>query len=325
MKKTALIVLVMLLVSASVFAATSTLYNKYGNIIKTGEYTIKGTVYTMDSNGNKKGSGSNLVVAEHNGSYYMEVEESGQKMRIIIQAGKYYMIDDSGKTIISMIFEEGDDEDTVDFPVNYNITKSGSGRFDGMNLSYETTNDDGTETTYWYSGNTLYAMESKESDGTRSAFFISTFEQKVDPSLFNLPADYEVVDMSGFGSFLGGMDGSSGSDEDWAAALAGIDWDSLFADTDWSNSSWDDSDWGYSNDYDPHYYAFGLLMGLTSAQARAFEESMNSFNNIDWLELNYYYDSDTDRYDLQGTQLSDAAYIGSYDLDKINNLIKKFK
>ena len=77
MKKILAIILVALLAASCVFAATSTKFTKYGNIFKSGEYTLRGTTYMVTSSGTKTGTGSPLVVAEHKGSYYMEVTSDG--------------------------------------------------------------------------------------------------------------------------------------------------------------------------------------------------------------------------------------------------------
>ena len=319
MKKTVLLILILLLSASFAFAATSTKYTKYGNIVKSGEYTIKGTVYQIDKSGSRTGSGSPFLLAQHAGDIYMESEENGNKVRLLIQNGKYHMISDAEKTIMTITLDE--DGMTFLFPSAYNVTKSGSGRFDGKSMSYEVSNDDGNEITYWYNGSNLYAMQSKDDYGDLSAVIISSFEQKVDSSLFRLPSGYETLDMSNLFADWGWDDSSYDydsydsydsydyGDSDWLSSLGDIDWDNLF-------SGWDNT---------PHYYAFGLAMGLNSQQARAFETSMNTLNSIDWSTMNNYYNSDTDRYDFSGTSLTSAASISSSDQTNIRKITDAFK
>lgn len=324
MKKALTLILIALLCIASVAAATSTKFNKYASTFKSGEYTVKGSFYELNSSGNKTGGASPITIAMHAGQYYMEIITNGESAKMILKDGKLYIIADSEKMVMILPGDDEEADSLVKIPTTFDYSKSGNGRLDGKSLYYETLNDSNTsESTYWYNGNDLYAIQIKD-DVSDSAIFIDSITQKVDSSLFVIPTSYETMDLSEMASWFGDYGSSSsdyGSDEDWAAALAGIDWDSLFSDSDRSS----DSDWDWDYDDEPHYYAFGILMGLSNAQASAFEDMMYAFSTIEWDELNNYYDSDSNKYDLKGTSLTDAAYIGSYDLDYIRKLINKFK
>ncbi len=263
----------------------------------------------------------------HAGQYYMDITADGENVKMILKDGKLYVIADSEKMVMVLPGDDEEAESMVQIPSAFDYSKSGNGRLDGKSLYYETLSGvTAVEETYWYNGSDLYAIQMKEAEAD-SAIFIDSIAQRVDSSLFNIPSNYEVMDLSDMGSWFNDLDTSSSydssSDSDWMAALEGVDWNSLFTDSDWSSDSDDWSSWDY--DDEPHYYAFGILMGLSNAQASAFEDIMYAFSTIEWDELNNYYDSDSNKYDLKGTSLTDAAYIGSYDLDYIKKLINKFK
>lgn len=322
MKRTLAIILVAILAAFCVFAATSTKFTKYGNIFKSGEYTLKGTSYMVTESGNKTGTGNPVVVAEHAGDYYLETSDSNETIRILIQKDAYYMISDSDKTIISMTYEEGDDEDLVKFPVTYEVQSSGNAKLDGKSYYYEKTKEtDGTISTYWYNGSTLYAIQNAE-----SIIYITSVEQKVDASLFTLPTGYDVMDLTDLFGSLFSMD-SSDDYSDWYSSGSGWDnWDSYTGDG-WTYDSsssnwWDDYDWDY--DDEPHYYDFGKLMGLNDKQASEFNKAMLAMEEISWGTLNEYY-TDNYTYDLKGQKLGDVLYMNDETLALIQKLVNMFK
>ena len=320
MKKTFALIIIGLVLVMAVCAATSTKFTKYGNIFKSGEYVLKGTSYSMSASGTKTGTGSPLLVAEHAGQYYMEATEGGESMRALIQDGKIYFISDAEKSIMTMTSDGNDD--VTEFPTSYEVQSSGKANLDGKSYNYEKAKEtDGTLTTYWYNGNDLYAIQSS---GT--IIYIDSISQKPDASLFKLPTGYTTMDLSSLFSDWGSSDDSWGdwgssddyssgdysySDDDWSAALAGIDWENLFG------------DWDF--DYGPHYYAFGILMGLNSTQAKAFDDAMSAFNDVSWDTLNDYYDSSSDKYDLKGQRLSGILQIDNDTMKMIQNLTDRFK
>ena len=332
-KRIALVVLGLLLVAA-VFAATSTKFTKYGNIFKSGEYTLKATVYEVDSKGNKTGTGYPLVVAEHAGDYYMEATDAGEAIKVIITGGKMNMISDSEKSIMVMALDGMDDSDTVNFPDTLNVTSSGNGKLDNKSLYYEKAPDaDGIVSTYWYNGNDLYAIQTDD-----SIMYINSIAQKADSSLFVIPTGYEVMDMSDMFSMFGDMDYSTdysyGDDYDWEAALAGIDWEALLGDSSsWDN--WDDysgDDWSYDSSYDwydddydysPNYYCLGRYLGLTDSQAEEFSTAMTAIEYMNWGTVNTYATNGT--FDFKGQKLEDVAYLAGYEMTAIKKLVEGFK
>ena len=322
MKKTLAIILVAVLVASCAFAATSTKFTKYGNIFKSHEYTLKGTSYEMGSNGSKTGTGSPVYVSEHAGSYYMEVSAEGESMRILIMDGKYYLISDSDKSVISMAYEEGDD-DIMTFPSSYEVLGSGNGKLDGKSYYYENAKDaDGIISTYWYNGNDLFAIQSVD-----SIIYIESVSQKADASKFAVPQGYDVIDMSDLASLFSGLgdddysnwysDSSSSSWDNWDS-YTGDGWTYDSSSSNW----WDDYDWDY--DDEPHYYDFGILMGLNDKQASEFNKAMLAMEEISWGTLNEYY-TDNYTYDLKGQKLGDVLYMNDETLAMIQKLVNMFK
>lgn len=332
-KRIALVVLGLLLVAA-VFAATSTKFTKYGNIFKSGEYTLKATTYELDSKGNKTGTGFPVIVAEHAGDYYMEATEDGQTLKIIITGGKMNMISDAEKSIMVMSLDGMEDSDTIDMPETVDVLSSGNDKLDGKTYYYEKAKaPDGTVSTYWYNGNDLYAIQSVD-----SIMYINSLTQKPDASLFEVPSGYEVMDMSALFSMFGDMgtddySSSSGDDYDWEAALAGVDWSALLGDSsswdnwdDYSGDSWtydSSSDYGWDYDSSPNYYCLGRYLGLTDSQADEFSTAMYAIQYLDWGTLDTYVTNGT--YDFKGKKLEDVAYLASYEMTALKKLVEGFK
>ena len=319
MKKAISILVFCLVLVAALCAVTTNRYTKYGNIFKTGEYTLKATAYDLDAKGNRTGSGSPMTIAGHAGWYFIEAEDGGQTMRVVVRDGKVYMISDSEKSIMVMTFEGMDDLDVVEMPHSIDTTSSGTGKLDGKSYYYEKATDtDGLPVTYWFSGNELYAIQSES-----TVIYITSITQKADASLFDIPTGYQVYDMSDLSSLFSdsSWDSSWDSDYDWDWDFSGdsedFDWSSIFGDLDWSG------DWGL---YDiPHYYALGILLGLNSKQARDFEDSMTALSGFDWDSLNDYYDAENDRYNLGGMKLDDIVYMDKADIELVKKMVERFK
>ncbi len=317
MKRTLAIILVAVLVASCAFAATSTKFTKYGNIFKSGEYTLKGTSYEMGSNGSKTGTGSPVYVSEHAGSYYMEVSAEGESMRILIMDGKYYLISDSDKSVISMAYEEGDD-DIMTFPSSYEVLGSGNGKLDGKSYYYENSKDaDGIISTYWYNGNDLYAIQSVD-----SIIYIESVTQKADASKFAVPQGYDVIDMSDLASLFSGL-----GDDDYSSwysdssSSSWDNWDSYTGDG-WTYDS-TDSWWDDDTDYSPNYYALGQYFGLTESQAEDFETAMYAVQYMDWGTLNEYVTNG--KFDFKGKKLESLTDLASYEITALQKLVQGFK
>ena len=315
MKKTLMLILTALLVASCVFAATSTKFTKYGNIFKSGEYTLKGTSFTLDSKGNKTGTGAPLTVAEHAGSYYVEAYSEGESFKVLMQDGKYYMISDADKLIMTLPYEEGDEEEYVTFASSYNVQSSGNAKLDGKNYYYEKAKEtDGTITTYWYNGNDLYAIQTAE-----AITYISSLTAKADASLFKLPTNYEVMDLSDMASLFGDW-----STDDWYSDSSDYSWDNWdsYTGDGWTYDSSDDW-WDDGLDYSPNYYALGQYFGLTAAQAEEFSEAMYAIQYMDWGTLNEYVSNG--KFDFKGKSIEQITDLASYELTAIKKLVQGFK
>ena len=314
MKKTLAIILTALLVASCVFAATSTKFTKYGNIFKSGEYTLKGTSYGFDSKGNKTGTGSPIVVAEHAGSYYVEAYSEGESFKVLMQDGKYYMISDADKLVMVMPYEEGDEAEYMSFPASYDVQSSGNAKLDGKNYYYEKTKEtDGTISTYWYNGSDLYAIQTAE-----SIVYITSVTTKADASLFKLPTNYEVMDLSDLASLFGDF-----SADDWYSDDSSSSWDNWDS-YDWGDWSYDSSDYGWDDlDYSPNYYALGQYFGLTESQAEEFSEAMYAIQYMDWGTLNEYVSNG--KFDFKGKPIEQITDLASYELTALKKLVQGFK
>lgn len=311
MKKTLLLIVLVVLCAGMVFAAPSTRFTKYGNIFKTGEFTVKASACEMDDSGNRVGQTSPVTIAMRAGEYYMESADEGVSVRIILKSdGKLYMIEDNSK---SMMILPAEGEDLMKFPASIDYTKSGFAKFDGRALYYETVKEDDKETTYWFNGYDLYAIQEK-SEFMNSSVFITSVTQKADASLFVLPVGYETMDLSTLADSLSSAFETTEIPEespagDWLSSLEDIDWETFFAEY----------------DSEPHYYAFAVMMGLSDSQARNFEQTIEAFNNIDWSALNECYDKDSGRYDLKGKTLANAGQVSVSEAMKIQQMMDKFK
>lgn len=207
MKKALLFIVVVLFCATFVFAATSTKFTKYGNIFKTGDFTIKGINCTINEAGNREGDSLPVTIALKNGEYLMESIVDGNKAGVLFKNdGKLYMYDEKEK--MAMIMPIGS-ETMMQFPPVFVYTKNGNGKFDGKNLYYETLIEGDKQTIYWYSGNDIYAIQEKGPE-ENYAIFISSITPKADPSLFVLPKDYEILDMNDLMSLL---------DSSWAQSM----------------------------------------------------------------------------------------------------------
>ena len=308
MKKTIVLFAVLLLCIDMLFAATSTRFTKYGKIFNTGEYTLKGQVQDFDSNGNAVGEAKPMLMVMSDGNMYIESIENGEKARIIYSTeGSMSIISDAEKSVLTISGDQSESNMAERFTAVVQYETSGTERFNGKSLYFEKhTDEDGYITKYWYNGNDLYAIQTIVNDpdlASNSAIIIESLEQKADKSLFKIPEDYTVTDLASlFSSFT-----DTSSDSSWE-----FDWDADDGDIDW--------DWMWT----PHYYEFGLLMGLNEKQAQEFSDAMDSFGYIDWGSMNDYLD-ENGRYNIKGTTVQEINYLDSEQFENIKKLIDKFK
>ena len=199
MKKSLLTIIIIVLCVGIAFAATSTKFTKYGNIFKTGEFTIKGINCNIDASGNRDGEALPVTIAIRSGEYLMESIVDGSKTGVLFKNdGNLYMYDEKEKMVMILPFGS---ETMMQFPPVFVYSKNGNAKFDGKNLYYETIVDEDKQTIYWYNGNDLYAIQEKGPE-ENYAIFISSISPKAEASLFQIPEGYEVMDMNSLMSFL---------------------------------------------------------------------------------------------------------------------------
>ncbi len=314
MKKKLLLIVMVILAMGMVFAATSTKFTKYANIFKSGEYTFKCTVYPTNPNGTKTGDSYPMTVAKHAGEYYMSTSAQGMTMKVVIKNdGSVYMINDTDKTV--MVVPQGGDTEVFELPTTFIYSKNGNGKLDGKSLYYEVQSDE-DDIVYWYNGNNLYAIQ-KEDDDDGAIMMIESIVQKADASLFEIPSGYEIYDMSSMFSASYETTAVDADDYDWEKALSDIDWNEVMDSAEWTTTE--------DHDDDEHYYAFGVLMGLSDAKAQAFEEMMRALDDIEWENMNRYYDYSNDRYDMKASDLGSVNYISSWTVENIQKMMRLFK
>ena len=233
---------------------------------------------------------------------------------VVEKDGKYYLISDSDKSVISMAYEEGDD-DIMTFPSSYEVLGSGNGKLDGKSYYYENSKDaDGIISTYWYNGNDLYAIQNVD-----SIIYIESVTQKADASKFAVPQGYDVIDMSDLASLFGDF-----SSDDWYSDDSSSSWDNWdsYTGDGWTYDS-SDSWWDDDTDYSPNYYALGQYFGLTEAQAEEFSTAMYAVQYMDWGTLNEYVTSG--KFDFKGKKLENFTDLASYEITALQKLVQGFK
>ena len=311
MKKTLSVALLLVVLAGALFAATSTRYDKYLKIFTSGEYTLKGTVYEYDENGKKSDAASPVTLAEHAGGIYIQTTVGGAVSKAIIKDGLYYMISDEEKSILTMPMEGSESEDILVSKTAPDVKSSGNGKLDNKSLFYEKYNNaDDDEVTLWYEGNNLYAIQSP-----LSILYIQSVEQKADASLFVIPQDYTVMDLSALFADMFTMeddsyssDTSSSTDEEDS-----FDWSSLFG------------DWDMDFDGTERYKELGMAFGLTEKQAEDFESEMFALSYVWWSEVNEFYDEEKGKYTFTEQQFKDASDLDDDDMKNIRSLINRFR
>ena len=310
MKKALTVALMLLVLAFALFAATSTRYEKYLKIFTSGEYTLKGTLYEFDEDGKKPEAGSPVVLAEHEGGIYIQTTDGPAVQKAIIKDGTYYMIDDESKSILSMASEGEESEEILVSKTAPEVTSSGNGKLDDRSLYYEkyrNANDD--EVTTWYDGNNLYAIQNP-----LYILYIQSVEQKADASLFVIPQDYTVMDLSAlFADMFSMEDDSNSYDTSYSTDDEEYDWSSMLG------------DWDMDFDGTERYKELGMAFGLTEQQAEEFEKEMFAFSYVWWSEVNEYYDEEKGKYTFTEQQFKDASYLDDDDMKNIRSLINRFR
>ena len=124
----------------------------------------------------------------------------GNTTRIINKDKKTYMIMDSEKMVMVTPLHEQKQVGTETGNMTY--VSSGTAEFRGKNLPFEEYSDSkaakDTKIRYFYDGNKLVGIRSIMS-GLTSDMEILALDQNIPGNVFDIPAAYQVMDMSSFG------------------------------------------------------------------------------------------------------------------------------
>lgn len=167
---------------------------KYVNIIKSGKFYMEATI------SGAKGT-STMKMAKNGGQMGMSaVLPDGTQAGLVSKDGKNHIIDHANKIIMVTSAEVAASAsnmpaETLDTE-GLTYVKSGTGSFLGKNLPYdEYRSASGAVTRFYLNGDKLAGMEAVSDDRT-DVYEITTLSQSIPAELFNLPADYQVFDLS---------------------------------------------------------------------------------------------------------------------------------
>ena len=128
----------------------------------------------------------------------------GATTRIINKDKKTYMIMDSEKTVMVMPFQEQNQAGTETAGMVF--VSSGTADFRGKTLPYEEYSDSKaakeTKVRYFFDGNKLAGIRNIMS-GVTMDIEILALDQNIPANVFDIPAGYQVTDMSSFGAGFG--------------------------------------------------------------------------------------------------------------------------
>ena len=178
----------------------SPLYYEFGKVTSTIPCTLVMTM--VDSDGKENGTAA--VTMESLSRIGISTNAEGQDMRIIMDNGTYYMISDTEKSALFYSLS-GDEKASMEeemanamkFTASFDFDKaefsSGTETFMGESLKYETVDDGSAKATLYFdpaTGRARYIVS--EGQTVR----IDDYFTGTDSSLFDIPADYEMTDLS---------------------------------------------------------------------------------------------------------------------------------
>lgn len=298
MRKALLIAILVTLTIGSIFAATSERYTAYGNIVKSGTYTLTGTIYPANERGKITGDGVPITIAAQNGAYYMSTTVRGLPFKVLMRSyATALLLDDSTLTATPA---DPDDLDLIYLPTTFNYSRTGKGKLNDVSLTYEI-NQAEDDCVYWYSGNTLYAIQEKDDD-EGYILVVSSLVPSSDPTLFEVPSTY-------YGQTPSYPTTTTSQPSGYATNVTNPNFTPNY----------------YNDDDDEHFYAFALMMGLTDTAARRFSDMMTAFEQLEWEDLNRYYDPVSQLYYPNGLALSSLGNVPTWTADTITQMMTLFK
>jgi len=120
----------------------------------------------------------------------------GEETRTVIRDGNYYVISDTKRTVM-IVDIPADDMPEKDDMSSYNYIGSGSDTFNGATHNYdEYTGSNGIRIFYFIDGGKLIGIRSIVNDYLLD-MMVTQLDGNVPDSVFEIPKDYAVTDMTG--------------------------------------------------------------------------------------------------------------------------------
>jgi len=174
------------------------LYKKYHRMVENGTFLM---VFTTDDSdlGDKP-----VTVAMKNGSVVVDTMLQGIRVRMIYDAKKNqnFMLVPAFRCYTELTEEMLADMDMqrsiIEFaePLDSATAKVFTAEQDGETYTVEAFFEDGTQTNYYFKGETLVKIVTVEPDGAISSVFVQTMTDKVSDSLFEIPKGYRRLNLS---------------------------------------------------------------------------------------------------------------------------------
>ena len=162
-----------------------------GNLTKNIFEIAKSGTYRMEISITGEGINSDYAIYAKDGMFAVDMG-----MRMIYKDGKSYIVMDSFEAV--MVGNEEPDEDMTRFlPEESTLTyiDEGSGEFMGKTYKYdEYLNDKGTKMYFYVDGDVFKGIHTVDADGSLTDMEILAFDQNVPDSVFEIPANYEMIE-----------------------------------------------------------------------------------------------------------------------------------
>ena len=205
MKKIVKLSLIAILLAAVAIAITGCGAKKDRTYNTLGK-TLLGDTYIIEIEGDdlaETGEKGTLTIAKKGNNILQEVKSGEEKMSVIFKDNMTYLVVHNQKIYAKA---EGRDESTL--PEDAFLSedelealktqeyKTGKESVDGKEYDYEEYYDSENEITerYYFDGNELKYVKSIDSNGNEEIMKVVKLSSEVDDSIFDIPADYELVE-----------------------------------------------------------------------------------------------------------------------------------
>ena len=168
----------------------------YVDMMKSQNYTVKyKTIVDMEGSEFE----ADITMAMSEGRTAFNMESDSVRTSTIMTEDEMQIVDHSSKTVMVMALNmdvEAIDEDTIDLQnidaQSMEYVGSGSGEFMGTTRSYEEYKLEDTSFYYYFDGDDLVGMETISDEGSFT-LHIESMTEGVDESMFEIPDDYQVM------------------------------------------------------------------------------------------------------------------------------------